>query len=84
MPGGGYAAQSGTSMATPHLAGVVALMWSAQPALIGDVDTTTRLLHQTARPLPGGTEVSCGGIRALAGSGVVDAYAAVQAALTVD
>src|SRR5690606_15593998 len=80
MPGGGYARQSGTSMATPHVAGVVALMWSAQESLIGDLATTTRLLHQTARPLPPGTE-SCGSAGALAGAGIVDAYAAVQAAL---
>lgn len=80
MPGGGYARLSGTSMATPHLAGVVALMWSANGSLIGDVATTTRILRDTARPLPEPDEFSCGGGGAVTGAGLVDAHAAVLAA----
>jgi hypothetical protein len=37
-------------MSGPHLVSVVALMWSAQPQLIGDIDRTTQILLQTARP----------------------------------
>jgi subtilisin family serine protease len=48
---GGYAIYDGTSMAGPHVAGAVALLWSADPALVGDLDRTETLLTQTAQPL---------------------------------
>jgi hypothetical protein len=34
------------------MAGLVALSWSADPALIRDIDTTERLICQTAAPRP--------------------------------
>lgn len=48
-----YAAVDGTSFASPHVAGVVALMWSANPALIGNVDLTEQLLRASATPYTG-------------------------------
>lgn len=83
VPGGGYDSASGTSMAGPHLVGVIALMWSANPALIGDIDRTEQILIQTAKPI---TEVDeCTSTDSLPnntfGFGLVDAYAAVKMAL---
>ncbi len=75
LPGGGYGEMSGTSMATPHVAGVVALIWSAVPALIGDLPRTRALLTSTATPVTG----SAAGCDA-AGAGLVNAPAAVHAA----
>ncbi|SCL14246.1 Subtilase family protein [Micromonospora rhizosphaerae] len=85
-PGGGYATLPGTSMATPHVAGVVALMWSANPALVGDLARTRRILRDTAGPAgvvshPNHPSANrCGGEADLVGAGLVDAYAAVRAA----
>src|SRR5207253_9159984 len=45
VPGGGYqSGWSGTSMAAPHIAGGVAMIWQAKPVLIGDIDGTEKLL----------------------------------------
>jgi hypothetical protein len=81
LPGGGYGELSGTSMAAPHVAGVVALMWSADPALVGDVTRTRQLLRETAIPVgPVARQSDCGDDEHLGGAGLVDAYAAVSAA----
>lgn len=79
-PGGTYEYASGTSMAGPHVVGVVALMWSANPDLIGNIDRTEQILRETARPYTGVIDATCGQINGT-GAGQVDAYAAVQAAL---
>ena len=75
---GAYNAISGTSMASPHTAGVVALMWSAAPALVGDIATTKAILNQTAIDT---SDLTCGGTAAnnnVWGEGKLDAFAAVD------
>jgi subtilisin family serine protease len=84
FPGSTYEQNSGTSMAGPHIVGIVALMWSANPELIGDIDLTRQILNQTADPYEGVMPecVQKNGIPDnAAGYGVVNAYKAVQEAL---
>jgi serine protease len=66
-----YAFYQGTSMATPHVVGVVALMLSAKPTLTPD--QVSSILQSTARAFPA-TCSQCG-------AGIVDVSAAVDAAL---
>jgi subtilisin family serine protease len=85
FPGDTYEVNSGTSMAGPHVVGVVALIWSANPSLIGNIEETERILVETARPFTGAAGNDCdsepGGVLDNdTGAGIVDAYAAVQAA----
>ena len=66
-----YALYNGTSMATPHVAGVAALLFQAKSSLTPD--QVTSILQNTARAFP----ASC----SQCGSGIVNANAAVDAAL---
>ncbi|SCE99337.1 Kelch motif-containing protein [Micromonospora viridifaciens] len=80
VPGNGYASMNGTSMASPHVAGAIALLWSAAPALLGDIPATRKLLDQTAVDV---ADTSCGGTAQdnnVWGEGKLDVLAAVTAA----
>ena len=67
-----YASYNGTSMAAPHVAGVVALMQSAASSPLTPAQVES-ILKSTARALPGSCSGGCG-------AGIINAQAAVAAA----
>jgi subtilisin family serine protease len=82
---GNFASYNGTSMAGPHVAGLVALMISANPDLAGRVDEIEDIIEATAMPKV--SETDCAPFlgsqvpNAIFGYGRVDALAAVKRAL---
>jgi Subtilase family len=72
VPGGGSAEYSGTSMASPHVAGAAALVRAVNPALT--VDEVERILRSTA------ADVGAAGRDGESGDGLVDALAAAREA----
>jgi serine protease len=71
-----YGFYQGTSMATPHVTGVVALMFSVNPALTPK--EVIDVLQWSAKPFPAGTK--CAAKANLCGAGILNATKAVKAA----
>ena len=84
VPGDGYAEFDGTSMAAPHTAGTLALMLSAELALVGDFEGATAAVRDTAVDH---LDDQCGGDEDgdpnnVYGDGRIDAAAAVALVAT--
>ena len=83
----GYTEKQGTSFSAPQVAGTIALMLAANPALTSDEVKT--ILRETARPFPqdpsksacsGANVQECNCTTSTCGAGILDAEAAVRRA----
>ena len=75
-----YAFYQGTSMATPHVAGVASLMLSANPSLTPAQVESLLKANVTPFATSGAASTNC--TTAICGTGILNAEAAVQAALS--
>jgi len=78
-----YTRKSGTSMSTPLIAGIVALLWSAVPRLNRNIELTNKILYQTAKHQNSTECESRGSPNNVYGYGTINAYKAYQLALSL-
>ena len=81
----GYGYKSGTSMAAPHVAGLVALLVSARPSVAGQVDELESIIRLSAVPLTTPETCTVPGNQVpnnTYGWGRIDAWAAYQMLIT--
>jgi len=79
--GGGYTSMSGTSMAGPHVSGLVALLLSAHPELSGNVDEIEQRIRNGALPLT--YNQTCGAFSGMSQPNIVFGHGRIQAEETV-
>ena len=72
-----YVYTSGTSMAAPHIAGAMALLWSAHPELKNEIDPSRAVLNDTAVHIGSTRCGDAGPPNNVYGWGRVDVFAAV-------
>ena len=75
-----YTFADGTSMATPHIAGAMALLWSAIPSLQNQIDASRAALNDAAVNIASTQCGSAGPPNNVYGWGRVDIFAAVTSA----
>jgi hypothetical protein len=86
LPNNSHGSMSGTSSAAAHVAGVVALMWSANPELRGNIDLTEKILFETADPYKGVLPACVDNLSPrnnAVGYGILNALKAVEASLNL-